>query len=101
MSAEARTESARRTAMMIRDREVVRSALQERGFSVAKHSHGPFLTTRHPRQESIHRELRERGIAVRRADTFPGLGLGWVRISVRDAAATQRLLAALDEVLGE
>jgi histidinol-phosphate aminotransferase len=101
MSAEARTESARRTAMMIRDREVVRSALQERRFSVAKHSHGPFLTTRHPRRESIHRELRERGIAVRRADTFPGLGLGWVRISVRDAAATQRLLAALDEVLGE
>ena len=31
----------------------------------------------------VHAALRERAIAVRRADTFPGLGPAWVRIAVR------------------
>jgi hypothetical protein len=39
--------------------------------------------------------LREAGIAVRRADTFPGLGPGWVRIAVRPRALTDHLLKAL------
>ena len=39
--------------------------------------------------------LRERGFAVRRCDTFPGLGDHWVRIAVRDPATTDNLIAAL------
>ncbi|MGH3349372.1 MAG: Rv2231c family pyridoxal phosphate-dependent protein CobC [Nocardioides sp.] len=40
--------------------------------------------------------LRARGIAVRRADTFPGLGPDWVRIAVRPPELIDQLLRALD-----
>ena len=39
--------------------------------------------------------LREHGLAVRRGETFPGLGPDWIRIAVRESATTDRLLAAL------
>ena len=43
----------------------------------------------------VHARLRAAGIAVRRADTFPGLGPEWVRIAVREPGVTQRLISAL------
>ncbi|WP_328529420.1 cobyrinate a,c-diamide synthase [Nocardioides sp. NBC_00368] len=43
----------------------------------------------------VRETLRDQGIAVRRADTFPGLGPDWVRIAVRPEEPTDRLLAAL------
>jgi cobyrinic acid a,c-diamide synthase len=43
----------------------------------------------------VYDSLRARGIAVRRADTFPGLDSSWVRIAVRDEEATSRLLEAM------
>lgn len=46
----------------------------------------------------VHTALRENGIAVRRADSFPGLDDSWVRIAVRPPDLTDRLLAALDRV---
>lgn len=49
--------------------------------------------------EGVHGALRAEGVAVRRADTFPGLDKSWVRIAVRDEATTERLLTALDLVL--
>ncbi len=45
-----------------------------------------------------HERLRAAGVAVRRADTFPGLDHSWVRIAVRPTHATERLLAALAAV---
>jgi cobyrinic acid a,c-diamide synthase len=39
--------------------------------------------------------LRRRGFAVRRGDTFPGLGSDWIRIAVRDAETSLRLVEAL------
>ena len=44
--------------------------------------------------------LRAEGFAVRRGETFPGLGPDWVRIAVRDRETTDRLAAALDRVFG-
>jgi len=44
--------------------------------------------------------LRGLGIAVRRGDTFPGLGADWIRIAVRDEVTTGRLLTALSTVAG-
>jgi len=46
----------------------------------------------------VHAALREHGIAVRRADTFPGLDDSWVRIAVRPPELTDQLLSALDRV---
>jgi cobyrinic acid a,c-diamide synthase len=39
--------------------------------------------------------LRDHGFAVRRGETFPGLGPDWIRIAVREPATTDRLVAAL------
>jgi histidinol-phosphate aminotransferase len=39
-----------------------------------------------------------RGFAVRRGETFPGLGPGWIRVAVRDRATCDRFTAALSDV---
>jgi histidinol-phosphate/aromatic aminotransferase/cobyric acid decarboxylase-like protein len=44
--------------------------------------------------EGGHAALRRAGIAVRRADTFPGLDSSWVRIAVRPPEQTERLFTA-------
>jgi hypothetical protein len=36
---------------------------------------------------------------VRRADTFPGLGSGWIRIAVRDRATSDAFVKALELAL--
>ena len=47
----------------------------------------------------VRERLRERGYAVRRGDTFPGLGPDWLRAAVRDRATTDGLIAALAEAI--
>ena len=49
--------------------------------------------------ERIRALLRDRGIAVRRADTFPGLGPDHVRVAVRPPETAQLLVEALDDAL--
>ncbi|MGY0386642.1 cobyrinate a,c-diamide synthase [Nocardioides sp. WG-D5] len=49
----------------------------------------------------VREALREQGIAVRRADTFPGLGPAWVRIAVRPEEPTDQLLTALRRTGGD
>ena len=41
------------------------------------------------------------GFAVRRGETFPGLGPGWIRVAVRDAETSDRFSAALREVIAD
>jgi histidinol-phosphate aminotransferase len=48
---------------------------------------------------TVRERLRQAGFAVRRGDTFPGLGPGWLRIAVRDRATNDRFVAALACVL--
>jgi histidinol-phosphate aminotransferase len=43
--------------------------------------------------------LRELGYAVRRGDTFPGLGADWLRIAVRDTSITDGFVSALRKTL--
>ena len=45
--------------------------------------------------------LLRRGFAVRRGETFPGLGPTWIRVAVRDAGASDRFAAALADALGQ
>ncbi|MDH6134395.1 histidinol-phosphate aminotransferase [Kitasatospora sp. MAA4] len=60
----------------------------------------PFVLIELPRAAEVRDRLRATGFAVRRGDTFPGLGTDWLRIAVRDTATTDRFLAALGAVLG-
>jgi cobyrinic acid a,c-diamide synthase len=39
--------------------------------------------------------LRDHGFAVRRGETFPGLGPDWIRIAIREPEITDQLVAAL------
>lgn len=57
----------------------------------------PFLLLRLPAGEGepTRAALREAGIAVRRGDTFPGLGPDHLRVAVRPAAQVARLTEAL------
>jgi histidinol-phosphate aminotransferase len=43
----------------------------------------------------VRQRLRAAGFAVRRADTFPGLGPDWLRIAVRDRAVSDAFVEAL------
>jgi histidinol-phosphate aminotransferase len=61
----------------------------------------PYLLLRLPpgRGERVRAALREAGIAVRRGDTFPGLGPDHLRVAVRPAAEVARLVDALNAAL--
>lgn len=60
---------------------------------------GPFLLVRHPQGAQVRVRLRAAGFALRRGDTFPGLGPQWLRMAVRDRETTDRLVRALHTVL--
>jgi len=49
----------------------------------------------------IRGRLLSRGFAVRRGETFAGLGPGWIRVAVRDTATSDRFAAALAGALTE
>jgi histidinol-phosphate aminotransferase len=49
----------------------------------------------------IRTRLLRRGFAVRRGETFPGLGPGWMRVAVRDTRTSDQFTAALAAVLGQ
>ncbi|GAA2155492.1 histidinol-phosphate/aromatic aminotransferase/cobyric acid decarboxylase-like protein [Humibacillus xanthopallidus] len=49
---------------------------------------------------SVREPLAAEGFAVRRAETFPGLGPTWIRMAVRDADTSQQLCAALRRLGG-
>jgi histidinol-phosphate aminotransferase len=51
------------------------------------------------RVADVRARLHTRGFAVRRGETFPGLGPGWIRVAVRDAATSAAFAAALADVV--
>lgn len=60
---------------------------------------GPFVLVRVGDGVGVRERLRSSGFAVRRGDTFPGLGDDWLRIAVRDTATTDAFVAALGRCL--
>lgn len=97
----AAVEEADRAAAEIAElRESLAAALEELpGVRVSRPATAPFLLLRLDEGERAREELRERGIAVRRADTFPGLDANHVRVAVRAPRENEKLVAALGEVL--
>lgn len=58
-----------------------------------------FVLLRVPDGERVRRALRERGWAVRRGDTFPGLSPDHLRVAVRDPGTSRAFAAALTGIL--
>ena len=93
-TARAATPDARRRAATLgRWRGFLEGGLRGRGIDHVP-SAAPYVLAQ--LGDGAHAGLRERGVAVRRADTFPGLDGSWARIAVRPPAMTNRLFAALD-----
>ncbi|NED98625.1 Rv2231c family pyridoxal phosphate-dependent protein CobC [Phytoactinopolyspora halotolerans] len=76
-------------------RRWVAERLRQLGGAVVPHARAPFLLVRFPRGDELRRSLRDAGWAVRRGDTFPGLGPDWMRIAVRDEPTMSRFLDQL------
>jgi histidinol-phosphate aminotransferase len=93
------TQAEREAAVMAVEREVLAAALTDLGVDVAAGSQAPYLLCRVPGRADVRAELRARGIAVRRGDTFPGLTQEHWRTAVRGEAEHAALLAALGELL--
>jgi histidinol-phosphate aminotransferase len=99
-SAQARHEAARFAAALAIDRAYLVDALRTLPkVSVAAMPQSSFVLIRVHNGLSTWDELRSRGFAVRRGDTFPGLGPQWLRVAVRDAATTDAFISALAQSL--
>lgn len=71
------------------------------GVRVHEPAAAPFLLIEVANGERIRLRLRDRGIAVRRGDTFPGLTTDHLRLAVREPHRCTDLLAALAELTTE
>jgi cobyrinic acid a,c-diamide synthase len=102
----ARTSAAESAAELTGWRDLLVDGLAELGLNVTPNPSGPFVLVDAHDWEVGHRPgwlriaLRDRGFAVRRCDTFPGLDAGWLRIAVRDPAITETLLKTLRAIRG-
>ena len=92
-SDEAVIEAKSRAATIVTHRALLVDGLSSLGFKPIGPAASPFVLLK--AGAGIHQKLRDSGYAVRRADTFPGLGPEWIRIAVRKPDVTRKLLAAL------
>ncbi|MFZ3571325.1 Rv2231c family pyridoxal phosphate-dependent protein CobC [Streptomyces sp. BH097] len=102
VSARGVAEAADAARAVAEDREYLVGLLRELaayGVSVAGPAEGPFVLVRIPGAHAVRERLRGAGFAVRRGDTFPGLGPDWVRLAVRDRATSDTFAAALTGIL--
>jgi histidinol-phosphate aminotransferase len=96
---EAIAEAAGHAAQAAEDRDhLVQSLTALAGVTIPAMSEAPFVLLHVPGAAALRTALRARGIAVRRGDTFPGLGPDWLRIAVRDRAATDRLTELISQI---
>ena len=60
-------------------------------------SSSSFVLLNVPDGARVRAGMRERGFAVRRGESFPGLGPDWLRVAVRDTSCSDAFVAALRE----
>ncbi|MFC4045783.1 Rv2231c family pyridoxal phosphate-dependent protein CobC [Dactylosporangium siamense] len=82
------------------DRDHLVAALRREGVAVAGVPRSSFVLIRVADGTRVREALRAHGFAVRRGETFPGLGQDWLRIAVRDTATSDAFVAVLSKVLG-
>ena len=74
--------------------------LRRLGLPVVEPARGPFVLVEVGAEgDRIRHDLRRAGYAVRRGDSFPGLGPQWIRLAVREPAVTAEFLPALAAAL--
>jgi histidinol-phosphate aminotransferase len=71
------------------------------GATIAGQPASAFVAVQLENADKVRLQLRRRGWAVRRGDTFPGLGADWLRIAVRDTATTDAFVRTLTDVVKE
>lgn len=98
-SAQAAVEADQLAAAAEADRGFLMAGLAELGVRVDGEPRAPFVLISVQGGERVRLRLRELGYAVRRGDTFPGLGSDWMRIAVRDRGTIRGFLAALRRAL--
>ncbi|GAA4908570.1 Rv2231c family pyridoxal phosphate-dependent protein CobC [Streptomonospora salina] len=72
--------------------------LADCGVHVTPGAAASFVLVHAAGGEALRHRLRDAGIAVRRGDTFPGLGPDWLRVAVRDRETSLRLTRTLAEL---
>lgn len=96
----ARAEADHAARVVAADREHLVTALRALdGLEVRGAPAASFVLVRTPGRSDVRERLRERGLAVRRGDTFPGLDPEHMRIAVRSQDITDHLVATLGEIL--
>ncbi|TCO58697.1 Rv2231c family pyridoxal phosphate-dependent protein CobC [Actinocrispum wychmicini] len=85
------TEMARKA---LADKDDFVTALTAAGIEIVVGPTAPFVLVRVPDGRRLREALRDRKIAVRRGETFPGLTVDHIRLAVRPQAETTRLLEA-------
>ena len=96
----ARAEADHAARIVTADRDHLVAALERLdGLEVRGTPAASFVLVRTPGRTDVRERLRERGLAVRRGDTFPGLDPEHVRIAVRSRDITDHLVATLAEIL--
>ncbi|WP_040158358.1 cobyrinate a,c-diamide synthase [Nigerium massiliense] len=80
------------------DRAHLVAALGEAGYRVPGDPRTPFVLvdTAPAGPASVRQPLLDAGFAVRRGETFPGLGPSWVRVAVRSPETSLALARALE-----
>jgi len=97
-TAAARAEAGAAAAELAEHRAALLGALPD-GAGVVGAPRSSFVLLRVPGGERVRAELRQRGWAVRRGDTFPGLSPDHLRVAVRDPATSRAFAADLAAIL--
>ena len=84
---------------LAQERAALEQALVALGVEVTPGSQAPYLLCRVPGRPDVREALRDGGIAVRRGDTFPGLGPEHWRTAVRGPQESEQLVSALRDLL--
>ncbi len=101
LTPQARSNAAAATEEIADRRAYLVAQLADVGLTVAGRPQAPFVLVdtsgvRGDREPGwVRLALRNHGFAVRRGETFPGLGPDWIRIAVRDLETTEQFIAAL------
>ncbi|GER99803.1 aminotransferase [Acrocarpospora corrugata] len=108
MSSRAHAETETWARQMAVEREYLVAGLRALGAHVVPDPQASFVCVRLPagrdssagsvgseRPLHVRLALRAKGFAVRRGDTFPGLGEDWIRVAVRDPGTSDAFLEAL------